>query len=65
MRSPVRTPHKSKQNAAPVWGLRFPGAVTRIRTVDLILTKDALYLLSYNSKVHAPRRGHDGDREGT
>ena len=65
MRSLVRTPHKSKQNAAPVWGLRFPGAVTRIRTGDLILTKDALYLLSYNSKVHAPRRGHDGDREGT
>ena len=25
------------------------GAVTRIRTGDLILTKDALYLLSYNS----------------
>ena len=31
-RSPVRISHKSKQNAAPVWGLRFPGAVTRIRT---------------------------------
>ena len=27
----------------------FHGAVTRIRTGDLILTKDALYLLSYNS----------------
>ncbi len=27
----------------------FSGAVTRIRTGDLILTKDALYLLSYNS----------------
>ena len=27
----------------------FLGAVTRIRTGDLILTKDALYLLSYNS----------------
>ena len=63
-RSPVRTPHKSKQNAAPVWGLRFPGAVTRIRTGDLILTKDALYLLSYNSKVHAPVRGHVATEKG-
>ena len=27
----------------------FFGAVTRTRTGDLILTKDALYLLSYNS----------------
>ena len=32
----------------------FLGAVTRIRTGDLILTKDALYLLSYNSKLYAP-----------
>ena len=30
------------------------GAATQIRTGDLILTKDALYLLSYSSKVHAP-----------
>ena len=29
---------------------RFSGADTRIRTGDLILTKDALYLLSYISK---------------
>ena len=42
------------------------GADTRIRTGDLILTKDALYLLSYNSKLYAPReRGIFGDREGT
>ncbi len=44
----------------------FFGAVTRIRTGDLILTKDALYLLSYNSKLYAPyERGIFGDREGT
>ena len=30
------------------------GAVTQIRTGDLILTKDALYRLSYNSKLYAP-----------
>ena len=42
------------------------GAATQIRTGDLILTKDALYLLSYSSKVHAPlKRGMFGDREGT
>ena len=35
------------------WHFLF-GADTRIRTGDLILTKDALYLLSYISKVHAP-----------
>ena len=29
----------------------FSGAATRIRTGDLILTKDALYLLSYSSKL--------------
>ncbi len=31
-----------------VWG--FYGAVTGIRTRDLVLTKDVLYLLSHNSK---------------
>ena len=35
----------------------FFGAATQIRTGDLILTKDALYLLSYSSKVHAPMFG--------
>ena len=29
-------------------------AAGRIRTADLILTKDALYLLSYSSKFYAP-----------
>ena len=32
----------------------FSGAASQIRTGDLILTKDALYLLSYSSKVYAP-----------
>ena len=35
----------------------FFGAVTQIRTGDLILTKDALYRLSYNSISHAPKNG--------
>ena len=39
-------------------GIRFFGAAGQIRTADLILTKDALYLLSYSSKVHAPYWGH-------
>ena len=30
------------------------GAADQIRTGDLILTKDALYLLSYSSKDYAP-----------
>ena len=33
------------------------GAAGQIRTGDLILTKDALYLLSYSSKVYAPKFG--------
>ena len=33
------------------------GAATQIRTGDLILTKDALYRLSYNSISHAPDEG--------
>ena len=35
----------------------FSGAATQIRTGDLILTKDALYRLSYNSISHAPDEG--------
>ena len=38
-------------------GICFFGAAGQIRTADLILTKDALYLLSYSSKVHAPYWG--------
>ena len=33
------------------------GAAGQIRTADLILTKDALYLLSYSSKLYAPVTG--------
>ena len=40
------------------------GADSQIRTGDLILTKDALYLLSYNSKVHAPGWGHVATEKG-
>jgi hypothetical protein len=43
------------------------GAAGQIRTADLILTKDALYLLSYSSKyspANFAARG-DGDREET
>ena len=44
----------------------FFGADDQIRTGDLILTKDALYRLSYSSKDYAPHyKGHSGDREGT
>ena len=32
----------------------FFGAADQIRTGDLILTKDALYRLSYSSKDYAP-----------
>ena len=41
------------------------GAAGQIRTADLILTKDALYLLSYSS-ILAPGSGArwGGDREG-
>ena len=40
------------------------GAAGRIRTADLILTKDALYLLSYSS-IWRPRwaRTHDLQRD--
>jgi hypothetical protein len=35
----------------------FRGAAGRIRTADLILTKDALYLLSYSSIKWRPGTG--------
>ena len=47
----------AKKHRRP-FGLRcFFGAAGQIRTADLILTKDALYLLSYSSKVYAPKKG--------
>ena len=42
------------------------GAAARIRTGDLILTKDALYLLSYSSITFPTAYAvGSGDREGT
>ena len=38
------------KNSHPDWDDCFFGAASQIRTGDLILTKDALYLLSYSSK---------------
>ena len=43
---------KNKENPLSLAGQRVFGAAGRIRTADLILTKDALYLLSYSS-IHA------------
>ena len=39
----------------------FRGAAGRIRTADLILTKDALYLLSYSSINGDPERARTVD----
>ena len=44
---------KKAQNQT-VLSLKSVGAAGQIRTADLILTKDALYLLSYSSKLYAP-----------
>ena len=49
---------KNKRKAPKSLDFRAFGADSQIRTGDLILTKDALYLLSYISKYYAPyRRG--------
>ena len=48
----------ARKKADTRMGICFFGAAGQIRTADLILTKDALYLLSYSSKVHAPYWGH-------
>ena len=45
---------KYKKSAKSFDFTDFPGAAGQIRTADLILTKDALYLLSYSSKDDAP-----------
>ena len=51
----IRICQQRKKNTAGPMGLRcFSGAAGQIRTADLILTKDALYLLSYSSKAYAP-----------
>ena len=57
---------QQEKSSRTEWCKSFFGAATQIRTGDLILTKDALYLLSYSSKLYAPyERGIFGDREGT
>ena len=45
--SPVRLRSPSYAKKLPAWGALSLGAFNRIRTGDLILTMDALYLLSY------------------
>ena len=40
---------KNKKDEQPEWVSRLFGAATRIRTGDLILTKDVLYQLSHSS----------------
>ena len=48
---------KKRKNLETIMVSRlFCGAAGQIRTADLILTKDALYLLSYSSKWR-PGRG--------
>jgi hypothetical protein len=48
---------KHKKNPAfPAGKTGLSGAAGRIRTADLILTKDALYLLSYSSIHGDPER---------
>ena len=54
MRPPVRVDCSTQKSFCIFRCRSFSGAATQIRTGDLILTKDALYLLSYSSKVHAP-----------
>ncbi len=44
-------------------GVSFHGAAGQIRTADLILTKDALCLLSYSSKM-ATRKGLEPSTSG-
>ena len=49
---------KKEKTSKPLRFQGFCGAARQIRTADLILTKDALYRLSYSSKLY-------GDSEGT
>ena len=46
----------TKKHRKPKFSMLF-GAAGQIRTADLILTKDALYRLSYSSIMWRPRRG--------
>ena len=42
-------PNQKRKTANPNGNAAFYGAARQIRTADLVLTKDALYLLSYSS----------------
>ena len=52
MRSPGLSYYLSYEKQRPATEVAGPGAAARIRTGDLILTKDALYLLSYSSILY-------------
>ena len=53
---------KKRKNLETIMVSRlFCGAAGQIRTADLILTKDALYRLSYSSKYGDPERARTVD----
>ena len=56
--------YKKFETPKPLRFKGFNGAAGRIRTADLILTKDALYRLSYSSMSGAIAP-NSGDAEGT
>ena len=65
-RSAVRISINTRKTPQALLGLRcFSGAAGQIRTADLILTKDALYLLSYSSERTCPFfKGHVATKKG-
>ena len=50
----------TKKHRKPKFSMLF-GAAGQIRTADLILTKDALYRLSYSSEFGDPERARTVD----
>ena len=52
----LRSPHQLQTKKTPYWASFLFGADDQIRTDYLVLTKDALYLLSYISKIGRGRR---------
>ena len=57
----VNTLRDEKSQPFPQKRIGYRGAAGRIRTADLILTKDALYRLSYSSKYGDPERARTVD----
>ena len=53
----AHSPRNPKRKKRPVGHVFLFGAASQIRTGDLVLTKDALYLLSYSSKKWRPGTG--------